>query len=690
MSASPRSVPLLVTALVAIAVLSRLGPRSLLVLATDGPLIFAVLMAAGGFGSLLTRPLPVPRLARLMLSLCLGLGVLSLATLAFGLTGWLNRPLAWALIAAGGLIALARLRPRREAPDQGPPTRKPADPSRAGRPRAHPQRAADAAHSTEAPGSDAGPSGVVLVSADLALAVALGCSLGVLLFAATLAPGSVWAIEARGYDALEYHLQAPREYYEAGRVHVLPHNVYAQFPQQMEMLYLLLMHLRGGPWAAAIACQLLHAACAILAVGTLALWLPGRWPRRAALLLAGTTPWLVVTGSLAYVEAGLVLFAVQAAGLLIGALRARSAGWETALLSGLCAGLAAGCKYTAVALVAAPLVAGWLLVPMAWSRRVRLAGVALAGVVVAFGPWMLRNAAWTGNPVYPLAWSLFDGRGLSPEQHRQWTRAHSLPDATPRQRMAIAARELLGTLEGWRAFRPSLFGPAVWMLAAVGLLAVRDRIAALLGGWLLAALLIWMFATHIPGRFAIPAIVPAVWLAGRGFAHAIDGGAVRLRVALLTAIAVLGGGMNLLTVGQLVQTEQAHWRRLGLDLAQLVDATPAFQAAHPASSLPAGASVWIVGDAAVFYVRSPMHYTVVFSRDPWIEYCQVHRDDPAACVQWLRGRDVDFVAFAWGEIERLRATYGFPALVSPGWVAALERAGLSHLGEVGTWDLYGL
>ena len=67
----------------------------------------------------------------------------------------------------------------------------------------------------------------------------------VMLFGACLPPGLLWPGEANGYDVLEYHLQGPREYYQAGRIMFLPHNVYTSFPQQMELLYLLLMYLTG-------------------------------------------------------------------------------------------------------------------------------------------------------------------------------------------------------------------------------------------------------------------------------------------------------------------------------------------------------------------------------------------------------------------------------------------------------------
>jgi hypothetical protein len=94
---------------------------------------------------------------------------------------------------------------------------------------------------------------------------------------------------------------------------------------------------------------------------------------------------------------------------------------------------------------------------------------------------------------------------------------------------------------------------------------------------------------------------------------------------------------------------------------------------------PPGACVWIVGDAAVFYVTRRMHYTVVFSRDPWLEYAAGDAD-PAACVEWLRTRGITHVLFSWSEIERLRRTYGFNPVVSREWVGQLSGAGLRRTG----------
>src|SRR5690606_20462933 len=77
------------------------------------------------------------------------------------------------------------------------------------------------------------------------------------------------------------------------------------------------------------------------------------------------------------------------------------------LLVGAFAGLMMGLKYTAA--IPALFFAGMLLwrAPGAPRRRVRplLAFLLPAGALVA--PWLLKNWAFTGNPVYPF---LFHGR----------------------------------------------------------------------------------------------------------------------------------------------------------------------------------------------------------------------------------------------------------------------------------------
>jgi hypothetical protein len=218
-------------------------PAVWLVLPVDGAYVAALLLGAAGWGAWPAAWLAAGQSAgrQVCLAMALGLGVLSTAMLALGVAGLLSGPVAWALLAAGGGLGAVRL-----------------------------LRAARGQLGNVDSDSVAGPG---LLARTLVL-LPLCVPIVVVLYAACLPPGLLWAGEARGYDVLEYHLQVPREYFDAGRILFLPHNVYASFPQGVETLYLLLMYLAGGPLAAAIPAQLLHAALGGLTVAALLLWTP--------------------------------------------------------------------------------------------------------------------------------------------------------------------------------------------------------------------------------------------------------------------------------------------------------------------------------------------------------------------------------------------------------------------------------
>ena len=78
-------------------------------------------------------------------------------------------------------------------------------------------------------------------------------------------------LPAIDFDVLEYHLQGPKEYYQAGRISFLPHNVYTNMPFGVEMLHLLGMEVLGDWWWGGLVGQFLvastRAAAAVLIAG---------------------------------------------------------------------------------------------------------------------------------------------------------------------------------------------------------------------------------------------------------------------------------------------------------------------------------------------------------------------------------------------------------------------------------------
>ncbi len=654
-----------------------LAPFTWAVLLAEGMLTLTVVAAAAGWGAWPTAWLGFGRRSaaqQVCIATALGLGLLSLLTLVLGVVGVLNRPAAWTLLAIGGVAGLARLyltQAERTARRDRTAAGKQPGAIGAGAPPFAPQGAGQ-------------------LAVRVLLLLLLTVPLVVALFGASLPPGVLWPEEANGYDVLEYHLQGPREYYDAGRITFLSHNVYTSFPQQMEMLYLLLMHLAGNAYAAAIPAQLLHAACGILMVVALASWTKPGWPRHLVILLAGSTPWLAYLGCLAYVENGMLFFAAVAAGLLINLCREQQeADWRAILTAGLCAGLAGGCKYTALVFIALGLALAWFIAMRAsLSLRARRIGVFGVGVLVAFSPWLVRNLAFTGNPVYPLAYEWFDGKSWSTAQAQQWSAGHRVqpPQDTAAGRLTIAARELFGRVKSEPdvsqftgpltrgRFRPSLFGQALFLLALAGIVLGRSRHAIMLTIWAVLIALGWICLTSIPGRFAVPLIAPLALLGGECVADDRS----RLRWPILL-VALAGALINDISLGRRLREHNEYWKTsAGVCIPALVAQTSVFVDANLLTEeLPADAYAWLVGEAAVFYVDRKIHYTVPFSRDPWLEFAS--GAEPHECLDWLRERSVSHVVFSWSEIVRLRQTYGFSDVVTPQWVARLEQAGLQHV-----------
>ncbi|HVJ69389.1 MAG TPA: phospholipid carrier-dependent glycosyltransferase, partial [Caulifigura sp.] len=219
------------------------------------------------------------------------------------------------------------------------------------------------------------------------------------------------------FDVKEYHLEGPKEWYQSGRIEFLPHNVYTSFPFLTEMLLLSGMILRGDWFEGAWSGQLILASFGLFA--TMAVFqIAGRFGRRAAWLAALiyiTTPWVVRISIIAYVEGALAAFLAAALLCFLESRhdQSRTIGWT--LLCGVFAGSAASCKYPGI--ISALIPFGLLALSQGFSAGTglrigsaitRAFAFSLAGLA-AFGPWLLKNLAQTGNPVYPLLWDLFGG-----------------------------------------------------------------------------------------------------------------------------------------------------------------------------------------------------------------------------------------------------------------------------------------
>jgi hypothetical protein len=674
--ASPHRQSRLILACVALAVAGVVAWQSimaLLVLLLDGVAALVLLSAAalGGLGivrALVREPLPLRW--HLLLGAGLGIGALSLLVLGLGLLGCLSAPVWYAILAASGIAGLVRLARLLQSASAGPVCT-------TGRWRW------------------------------LWLAVVPFAALAIL--AASVPPGLLWAEEGNGFDVLEYHLQLPREYLDAGRITYVPHNVYANFPANAEMLYLLCMVLKGDPVQAAAMAKMVNLVFAgmIVAAG----WLIGRERSPVAGVVTGVVAagigWLTYLSGIAYVENAMLFF-----GLLQMAVLARlvSAGgaecegrswnsWSSAgpgrprvrstddfhsnsrpflrwmVVAGLLGGLACGCKYTGAVLIALPLAIIIIGVP-SLPLRTRLVGLVVYGVaaLLSFAPWLLKTSVMTGDPVFPLSGGLFDGHpaGWGEREARHFTDCHRLgPDERSfGSRVSLLWQYVPGDSD-------QRVGPLLILLAIAGLVVARPtRIDWLCALVLAAQVLLWMFATHLYARFAVPLLIPLIVLAA-GAGCRISG---RWRRVALPALILAGLLFNVFFAGRLYARHLfSDGQRLSIEGSPEVftqGKVRGYEFYGAVNSLPDEAKVLLVGEARVFYFQRDVDYCVVFNRNPFVEAVRA-AGSASDVLDWLRAQGYTHVLINWREIGRLRRSrYGYPDEINPELAARLRAAGL--------------
>ncbi len=505
-------------------------------------------------------------------------------------------------------------------------------------------------------------------------------------------PGVLWQEEGNGYDVLEYHLQLPREYLHSGQIDYVPHNVYANFPANAEMLYLLSMLLVGDVYAGAASAKILNALIGVACVAT-AYMIGRRRGQNVGVVtgvLAATTGWLVYLSGIAYVENLLLLFGFVAAGALMRAFDPRDTQSRVSsrelIVAGLLAGFACGCKYTGVVMIALPVVAALAMIDRGWSQRLRSMFIVGASALLAFSPWLIKNAAMTGNPVFPLLHQVFEahpeGWGSVEADHFADSHNPGPDESVLSARIALTWRHILA--DPHHRFGPMLFILAAWRLTT----ARRSRLDIALAAMAIVQLLVWFGLTHLYARFAIPLMIPLVLLGGR----VVDGVRSRSRATVLIAILVAGGLFNATQTWRLyrehyyVEGQRVPWDGATAFFLTGQGGGHEHLAVLNATSFPEDAKVLMVGDAKAFYVKPDADYCVVFNRNPFVTAIR-EAESAKQLSDWLRERGYTHIFVHWSEIARLRGSrYGFPKEVTPDVFLQLSQHGWDRTHVFSTGD----
>jgi hypothetical protein len=317
----------------------------------------------------LLRTVPDSRLDRLTYSTAIGLGMMAYVVLLLGLVGLLT---LWPVVAGMvGLLLLSWVGMLETVLDLQPRARQAGE---SGRRRV----------------------GIVSVAAGVLLAV-LGAIVVINCF---VPPGP------HEWDALSYHLAAPKVYLAHHRIVFLPTDHHSNFPFLVEMLFTLGLLFQGYALA-----NLFHFAMGALTVSGILFIGRRHFGGRAGLIGAlafATTPIVVWEAGAAYIELGMACYVLLAFGAALEFRESREPRWLA--LAGILMGFALSVK--ALALV--PLVLLGALVLLGGYRFKNLRWYLVPALIVGC-PFYVKATVTTGNPVYPFAYRLFGGRYWSQE-----------------------------------------------------------------------------------------------------------------------------------------------------------------------------------------------------------------------------------------------------------------------------------
>jgi len=509
------------------------------------------------------------------------------------------------------------------------------------------------------------------------------------------------------FDVVEYHLQGPKEFYQAGHIDFVSHNVYLNMPLGSEMHALAAMTLIGGEdawWFGALVGKLIVGSfsllAAFLAAGFAArnFGTPAGWAAAALVLalpgnlhVAGCGLVDSVLGAYVLATAIALQCFATASGRSIDdgkrphrppsdlkatfpwTIQTRSA---AILSASILAGASVSCKYTGLVFIGLPavLVLFWIdRSTTGQDSRKPMLGLSMLvifGFAITAGPWLVKNAMFTGNPVFPLAhqWLGHPVTDWTDEQSERWNNAHRVPAGPavpgwPQPATSYGMASILGGLHRLAVGSPMLH-PTLVPLAILSVLMTHRRRGgeqqmALLGLLTLWLLFVWWLATHRIDRFWLPAVPLIAVLASSGFLFVLRHLGLGLAAGLLLLSNIYGTYLGL--SGALCDQRwfvSLNSLRIDHGIADQPGRIPK-TTGWVNQNLPRDSQLLLIGEARAFDFLSQVSYATCFNTPPGES--GLKGKSAAEQAHWLQQQEVTHVLIHWGEISRYRSpgNYGF-------------------------------
>jgi hypothetical protein len=609
--------------------------------------LYAVLLVGGliwlaaGVGSAALRWLGLPVVSRLegwVFALALGFGIIAYAMLGLGLVGLLLLP---SIVVALAVLALLARRDLVSAL------------------KVVPDLASTVWKIRRDVRSHGGALGIVVPSVEILFVVTL---------ISALAPPI-------GYDALMYHLQAPKRFLELGRLAVLPDVQQANMPLTVDLLYVVGLALGSDEFA-----NVLHLALALMVVGAIFSFGREFLDEKVGLLAALvflSSPSVAMFAPMANIDYGLALFDFLA--VYAFARWLRSDDRRFLLVSGVLVGFAMGSKYFGgITGLALGLLLVWTLARSSERRPPRqlvvlLLTFALPAALIA-APWYVKNALWLGSPIWPLL-------APGPQAHNIAISANANLGRGVTDYLLLPWRVYFGAAHEYALARPSL----LFVLLPLYLFVPKNRVVSGLLGLGAFHLVVWTQGPHVIRYFT--SVTPELCLAT---AYVLSGLArvPRLQVRgrpLTDALLVLGVASTTTVALVMAIFTQPFGQLVGLESREafLERNLPNHRlVAHLNRQGDAVRGVLLIGDRRAFYVDAPNWIDVSLGALEALGTAP----DAAAARAYLDGLGVSHVLVSEADIE-WHAQYDRERKVH-GWWATFERMRPEYLSVEETY--YGL
>lgn len=308
------------------------------------------------------------------------------------------------------------------------------------------------------------------------------------------------------FDALEYHLAVPRQWLHQGQIAPIAGNFFSHQPFTGELNFLVSLALGGDALPSVPKWLNLFGLAGIVCV--VFGWCKAKGidqsMRSLAAAMVVTTPIIYKISTDALIDVWVVLGVVSAFHMWHRWILTRRGG--ALAIAALSLGIITTLKHPATVIWVVPMLV-FCLWTLQWHRVAPhewiLSLLALTILAAIPGlPWLIKEWSWTGNPWFPLGYGLFGGRGWSDAQSALLVGGHGL--------------RLPFSLDHWADVwhRRDVLGPCPISLFAGSVLFARRRhrrglVGSTLGATVLAYL-IWNMLGQSADRFLAPAAVVLV------------------------------------------------------------------------------------------------------------------------------------------------------------------------------------